>query len=41
MSDQMFSNSGGELPLDRMFNRPKEMPGPPFWLYDARVDGVR
>ena len=23
-----------------MFNKPKEMPGPPFWLYYVRVDDV-
>ena len=37
---QMFTNAGGELPLGGMFNKPKEVPGPPFWLYYARVDDV-
>ncbi len=37
---QMFTKSGGELPLGGMFNKPKEMPRPPFWLYYARVDDV-
>lgn len=37
---QMFTNGGGDAPLGGMFNKPKEMPGPPFWLYYARVDDV-
>ena len=37
---QMFTHEGGELPLGGMFNKPKEMPGPPFWLYYCRVDDV-
>jgi predicted enzyme related to lactoylglutathione lyase len=37
---QMFTQDGGEIPLGGMFNKPKEMPGPPFWLYYASVDDV-
>ena len=37
---QMYSAAGGDIPLGGMFNKPKEMPGPPFWLYYVRVDDV-
>ena len=37
---QMFTTGGGDIPLGGMFNKPKEMPGPPFWLYYVRVDDV-
>jgi len=37
---QMYTTAGGEIPLGGMFNKPKEMPGPPFWLYYVRVDDV-
>ncbi len=35
---QMFTSAAGEIPIGGMYNKPKEMPGPPFWLYYARVD---
>ena len=35
---QMYGRQGTEL--GGMFNKPKEMPGPPFWLYYAKVDDV-
>ncbi len=37
---QMFTEGGGEIPRGGMFNKPKEVSGPPFWLYFARVDDV-
>ena len=37
---QMYSAAAGDIPLGGMFNKPKEMPGPPFWLYYVRVDDV-
>jgi hypothetical protein len=37
---QMFTSGDSEIPLGGMFNKPKEMPGPPAWLYYARVDDV-
>ncbi len=37
---QMFTTGGGDIPLGGMFDKPKEMPGPPFWLYYVRVDDV-
>ncbi len=37
---QMFTTGGGDIPLGGMFNKPKETPGPPFWLYYVRVDDV-
>jgi predicted enzyme related to lactoylglutathione lyase len=37
---QMFTHAGSDLPMGGMFNKPKEVPGPPFWLYYARVDDV-
>jgi len=38
---QMYKQKGADLPLGGMFNKPAEMPGPPFWLYYIRVDDVR
>jgi predicted enzyme related to lactoylglutathione lyase len=35
---QMFGR--GQWPLGGMFNKPAEMPGPPFWLYYIKVDDV-
>jgi predicted enzyme related to lactoylglutathione lyase len=35
---QMYGRKGSEL--GGMFNKPKEIPGPPFWLYYAKVDDV-
>jgi predicted enzyme related to lactoylglutathione lyase len=35
---QMYGRGGP--PLGGMFNQPAEMPGPPRWLYYARVDDV-
>jgi predicted enzyme related to lactoylglutathione lyase len=35
---QMYGRKG--MPLGGMFNKPAEMPGPPAWLYYARVDDV-
>lgn len=35
---QMFGR--GQGPLGGMFNKPAEMPGPPFWLYYIKVDHV-
>lgn len=35
---QMFSTAKGEMPIGGMFNKPAEVPGPPFWLYYTRVD---
>ncbi len=35
---QMFGR--GEASLGGMFNKPAEMPGPPFWLYYIKVDDV-
>ena len=37
---QMFSTGSGDIPMGGMFNKPKEIPGPPFWLYYVRVDDV-
>jgi predicted enzyme related to lactoylglutathione lyase len=37
---QLFKRKGGEFPLGGMFNKPEQMPGPPFWLYYVRVDDV-
>lgn len=37
---QMYTTGSGEFPLGGMFNKPKEVPGPPFWLYYVRVDDV-
>jgi predicted enzyme related to lactoylglutathione lyase len=36
---QMYGRRGQEL--GGMMNKPKEIPGPPFWLYYAKVDDVR
>jgi predicted enzyme related to lactoylglutathione lyase len=35
---QMYGRKG--LELGGMFNKPKEIPGPPFWLYYTMVDDV-
>jgi len=35
---QMFATADGEMPMGGMFNKPAEMPGPPFWMFYAQVD---
>lgn len=35
---QMYGRKG--IPLGGIFNKPKEMPGPPAWLYYAKVEDV-
>lgn len=35
---QMYKKKGSEMPLGGVFDKPAEMPGPPFWLYYVRVD---
>jgi predicted enzyme related to lactoylglutathione lyase len=35
---QMFGRAG--MTLGAMFNKPAEMPGPPFWLYYIRVENA-
>lgn len=37
---QMFTRKGSEIPMGGMYNKPKEMPGPPAWLFYARVKDV-
>ena len=37
---QMFTTGDGEMPLGAIFNKTADMPGPPSWLYYARVDDV-
>ncbi|HXV60153.1 MAG TPA: VOC family protein [Vicinamibacteria bacterium] len=37
---QMYKQKGGEFPLGGIFKKPDEMPGPPAWLYYARVKDV-
>ena len=37
---QMYKQKGGEFPLGGIFEKPDEMPGPPAWLYYARVKNV-
>lgn len=37
---QMYTYGAGEVPLGGMFNKPREVPGPPFWLYYVCVDDV-
>lgn len=38
---QMYKQEGGEFPLGGIFKKPKDMPGPPAWLYYIRVENVQ
>ena len=40
MMYQMFGVEGVEMPVGGMFNKPADMPGPPGWLFYARVEDV-
>lgn len=37
----MYKEAGGAAPLGGIFNKPKEMPGPPAWLYYIMVDDAQ